>query len=283
MQGAISTSRSWLATLAIGLLLLAIWQALASAGGGSAPVELSDYDKLMGKSPGVSVERSAIPTPIDVFKRAGELFADPFRRNGENDLGIAWHLLDSLRRVFSGYALAVLVGVPLGFLLGLVPWLGQALNPFIQLLRPVSPMAWMPLALYTLKDSGASAIFIIFICSIWPILINTLYSTASVRQDWTNVGRVIGLTPLERARKIVFPAAVPMILTGMRISIGIAWLVIVAAEMVVGQSGIGFFVWNEWNNLQISSIIVAIVMIGVVGLVLDQLLGALMKHLSFRE
>lgn len=144
-------------------------------------------------------------------------------------------------------------------------------------------MAWMPLALYTLKDSGASAIFIIFICSIWPILINTLYSTASVRQDWTNVGRVIGLTPLESARKIVFPAAVPMILTGMRISIGIAWLVIVAAEMVVGQSGIGFFVWNEWNNLQISSIIVAIVMIGVVGLVLDQLLGALMKQLSFRE
>lgn len=283
MQGAISASRSWLATLAIGLLLLAVWQALASSGGASTPAEISDYDKLMGKTPGASVERSAIPTPVEVFKRARELFADPFRRNGENDLGIAWHLLDSLRRVFSGYALAVLVGVPLGFLLGLVPWLGRALNPFIQLLRPVSPMAWMPLALYTLKDSGTSAIFIIFICSIWPILINTLYSTASVRQDWTNVGRVIGLTPMERARKIVFPAAVPMILTGMRISIGIAWLVIVAAEMVVGQSGIGFFVWNEWNNLQISSIIVAIVMIGVVGLVLDQLLGALMKHLSFRE
>ncbi len=282
-MNAAPTLRSWATTLVIALLLLAVWQGLTSTSGTLATAQPTEYDKLMGKTAGAAVERSAIPSPVDVFQRAGELFADPFRRQGENDLGIAWHLLASLQRVFTGYTLAVLVGVPLGFVLGLTPWLGRALDPFIQLLRPVSPMAWMPLALYTLKDSGASAIFIIFICSVWPILINTSYSAASVRQDWTNVGRVIGLTPFERARAIIFPAAVPMVLTGMRISIGIAWLVIVAAEMVVGQSGIGYFVWNEWNNLQIASIIVAIVLIGAVGLVLDQLLALLMQRLSFRE
>jgi nitrate/nitrite transport system permease protein len=275
--------RSWFASLIAGAVLVLVWQGLTNTDFHGGGAELSEYDKLMGKTAGAPVDRSAMPSPVDVAKRAGELFADPFRRNGENDVGIGLHLYDSLKRVFSGYALAVLVGVPLGFVLGLVPWLGKALDPFIQVLRPVSPMAWMPLALYTLKDSSASAVFIIFICSVWPILINTAFSTSSVRNDWMNVGRVIGLSPWERAIKIVFPASVPMILTGMRISIGIAWLVIVAAEMVVGQSGIGYFVWNEWNNLQISSIIVAIVLIGLVGLFLDQLLAAVMRRLSFRE
>ncbi len=141
----------------------------------------------------------------------------------------------------------------------------------------------MPLALYTLKDSGASAIFIIFISALWPLLINTAYGASSVRADWVNVARVMGLSPWKRVRRIVLPASVPMILTGMRISIGIAWFVIVAAEMVSGQSGIGFFVWNEWNNLQISSMIVAILLIGCVGLLLDQMLALLMRRLSFRE
>ena len=205
------------------------------------------------------------------------------RRNGENDIGIAWHLWASIQRVLLGFGLAVAVAVPLGFAIGLVPLLNRALDPFIQLLRPVSPLAWMPLALYTLKDSGASAIFIIFISALWPLLINTAYGASSVRPDWVNVARVMGLSPWKRVRRIVLPASVPMILTGMRISIGIAWFVIVAAEMVSGQSGIGFFVWNEWNNLQISSMIVAILLIGCVGLLLDQMLALLMRRLSFRE
>jgi len=179
--------------------------------------------------------------------------------------------------------LAAAVAVPLGFAIGLSPLLNRALDPFVQLMRPVSPLAWMPLALYTLKDSGASAIFIIFISALWPMLLNTAFGAAGVRQDWINVARVMGLSPWKRVRRIILPAAVPMILTGMRISIGIAWFVIVAAEMVSGQSGIGFFVWNEWNNLQIASMIVAIVLIGCVGLLLDQALALVMRRLSFRE
>jgi nitrate/nitrite transport system permease protein len=283
-----SGARSFLASALTGFVILAIWHfattptSISSASPASASAA-SEYEKLLGKTSSSASQGSAIPGPIVVAKRAAELFADPFRRSGENDIGIAWHLLDSVQRVLTGYSLAVLVGVPLGFALGLMPWFSRALDPYIQLLRPVSPMAWMPLALYSLKDSGASAIFIIFICSLWPILLNTTYGSANVRTDWINVGRVMGLSSWQRLRRIVLPASIPMILTGMRISIGIAWLVIVAAEMVAGQSGIGFFVWNEWNNLQIASIIVAIFLIGLVGFALDQLLGSLMRMLSFRE
>lgn len=273
----------WLPSLVIGLVFLFAWHGVTEWGGAPAPTELTEYEKLAGKANAAANEKSAVPGPLTVAKRGAELLKDPFRRASENDMGIAWHLYDSLKRVLSGYALALLVGIPLGFAIGLVPWLAKAVDPYVQLLRPVSPMAWMPLALYSLKDSNASAIFIIFICSIWPVLINTTYATANVRGDWINVGRVFGLTPWQRVRRIVLPASVPVIFTGMRISIGIAWLVIVAAEMVAGQSGIGFFVWNEWNNLQISSIIIAIVLIGLVGLVLDQALGFIMRKLSFRE
>lgn len=283
-----SGARSFLASALIGFVILSIWHfattptSISSASPASTSAA-SEYEKLMGKTSSSASQGSAIPGPIAVARRATELFADPFRRSGENDIGIAWHLLDSVQRVLTGYSLAVVVGVPLGFALGLMPWFSRALDPYIQLLRPVSPMAWMPLALYSLKDSGASAIFIIFICSLWPILLNTTYGSANVRPDWINVGRVMGLSSWQRLRRIVLPASIPMILTGMRISIGIAWLVIVAAEMVAGQSGIGFFVWNEWNNLQIASIIVAIFLIGLVGFALDQLLGSLMRMLSFRE
>lgn len=269
------------ASLAIGLVFILGWYALTEHGAASYSPALSEYEILLGKTE-VS-GGSAVPGPIAVAKRAREIFSDPFRHSGANNMGIAWHLWDSLKRVLTGYGIAVILGVSLGFAFGQMPYLNRALDPYIQILRPVSPMAWMPLALYTLKDSDASAIFIIFICSVWPILINTAYATSNVRSDWLNVGRVFGLSQWETIRRIVLPASVPMIFTGMRISIGIAWLVIVAAEMVAGQSGIGFFVWNEWNNLQIASIIVAIGLIGIIGFVLDQALVAIMTKMSFRE
>jgi nitrate/nitrite transport system permease protein len=274
----------WLLTIAIALAFVAVWHLLTLPPAVNAnPAADPEYEKLMGRGAATAPAQSAIPGPGAVATRAAELLRTALRRNGENDIGIAWHLWASIQRVLLGFGLAVAVAVPLGFAIGLVPLLNRALDPFIQLLRPVSPLAWMPLALYTLKDSGASAIFIIFISALWPLLINTAYGASSVRPDWVNVARVMGLSPWKRVRRIVLPASVPMILTGMRISIGIAWFVIVAAEMVSGQSGIGFFVWNEWNNLQISSMIVAILLIGCVGLLLDQMLALLMRRLSFRE
>ncbi|HRF08543.1 MAG TPA: ABC transporter permease [Xanthobacteraceae bacterium] len=272
----------WFLSVLIFIVFIAIWQVL-TAGVGGAPAEaLSEYDKLMGKN-SPTAATSTIPSPGAVLQRGLELARTAFDTSNPNNVGIIIHLLYSLGRVLLGYAIAVAVAVPLGFAIGLVPRLYKALNPFIQILKPVSPLAWMPLALYTLKDSNASAIFIIFICSLWPMLINTAVGAASVRQDWVNVSRVLGLPWHTKVLRIVFPASVPMILTGMRISIGIAWFVIVAAEMVVGQNGIGYFIWNEWNNLQISSMIVAIVLIGIVGLALDQALAKIATSLSFRE
>ena len=180
-------------------------------------------------------------------------------------------------------ALAALFAVPLGFLIGMSPLVYRALDPFIQILKPVSPLAWMPLALYTIKDSAISSIFVIFICSVWPMLINTAFGVASVRREWLNVARTLEVGPFRTAFKVILPAAAPTIMTGMRISIGIAWLVIVAAEMLVGGTGIGYFVWNEWNNLSIANIVTAILLIGVVGLLLDQGLARLTKLVTYPE
>ena len=168
-----------------------------------------------------------------------------------------------------GYLLAMLVAIPVGFLIGMSPLMSKALDPFIQVLKPISPLAWMPLALYTIKDSSLSAIFVIFICSLWPTMINTAFGVASVRREWLNVAKTLEVGTFRRAFTIILPAAAPTILTGMRISIGIAWLVIVAAEMLVGGTGIGYFVWNEWNNLSITNVITAILVIGLVGMLLD--------------
>ena len=163
------------------------------------------------------------------------------------------------------------------------PLLSRALDPFIQVLKPISPLAWMPLALYTIKDSSVSGIFVIFICSLWPMLLNTAFGVASVRRDWLNVARTLEVDPVRKAFQVILPAAAPTILTGMRISMGIAWLVIVAAEMLVGGTGIGYFVWNEWNNLNVENIIIAIVIIGVVGLLLEQGLMLLARRFSWQE
>lgn len=275
--------RPWVASFVIFVVFVSVWQILTTLGQSQGTEADSEYAKLMGQAATGAVSGTSIPSPVAVVERAVELGKRAFDTSNPNNLGIAWHLYYSLGLVFLGYVLAVIVAVPLGFSIGLMPRLYQALNPFIQVLKPISPLAWMPLALYAFMNSKTAAVFIIFICSLWPLLINTAAGAGNVRQDWLNVSKVLGLSTWTKIRRIVFPASVPMILTGMRISIGIAWFVIVAAEMVVGQNGIGYFIWNEWNNLQLSSMIVAILLIGVVGFILDQALAWVGKRLSFKE
>jgi nitrate/nitrite transport system permease protein len=207
--------------------------------------------------------------------------ASPFHDNGPNDKGILIQLGHSLARVALGFGIAALVAIPLGFLIGMHPLLQRALDPFIQVLKPISPLAWMPLALYTIKDSTISGIFVIFICSVWPMLLNTAFGVANVRREWLNVARTLEVSPLRTAREVILPAAAPTILTGMRISMGIAWLVIVAAEMLVGGTGIGYFVWNEWNNLSLPNVLFAIGVIGVVGMLLDAMFAWLQRAVTY--
>jgi nitrate/nitrite transport system permease protein len=250
---------------------------------GSAPVAQMDpaYAKLMGAT--ATQGKSAMPGPLDVGAKIIEHLRDPFYDHGSNDKGLGIQLAWSVLRVAIGYLLAVAVAIPLGFVIGMSPLMSRALDPFIQVMKPISPLAWMPLALYTIKDSGRSAVFVIFICALWPMLINTAFGVAGVRREWLNVARTLEVGTLRRAFTIILPAAAPTILTGMRISIGIAWLVIVAAEMLVGGTGIGYFVWNEWNNLSITNVITAILVIGVVGMLLDQALARLTRLVTFPE
>jgi len=271
------------ATLVTGLVLvlfLGAWH-LATLGGGAGPAMDPEYAKLVGAT--ASQGKSAMPGPADVGAKIWSHLRDPFYDRGSNDKGIGIQLGWSILRVLAGYGLAVLIALPLGFLIGMSPLMSRALDPFIQILKPISPLAWMPLALYTIKDSGMSAIFVIFICSVWPMLLNTTFGVASVRRDWLNVAKTLELGPVRTALRVILPAAAPTILTGMRISIGIAWLVIVAAEMLVGGTGIGYFVWNEWNNLSITNVITAIFFIGVIGMVLDQLMGQLQRLVSYAD
>jgi nitrate/nitrite transport system permease protein len=224
-----------------------------------------------------------MPGPAEVGLKIWQHLKDPFYDRGSNDKGLGIQLAYSIARVMTGYLIAVAVAIPIGFLIGMSPLMSRALDPFIQVLKPISPLAWMPLALYTIRDSSLSSIFVIFICSLWPMLINTAFGVATVRKEWLNVARTLEVGPFRRAFTIILPAAAPTILTGMRISIGIAWLVIVAAEMLVGGTGIGYFVWNEWNNLSITNVITAIVVIGVVGMVLDQILARATRLVTFPE
>ena len=273
--------RALLLSLLILLVLLAVWQIGTQPVGGSAVVD-DDYAKLVGAA-AASGQKSAFPTPIDFGRKLVEQLSNPFYVNGPNDKGIGIQLAWSIGRVALGFLLAALVAIPLGFLIGMSRTVFDALDPFIQILKPISPLAWMPLALFTLKDSGVSAIFVIFVCSIWPMLINTAFGVASVRKEWLDVARTLEVKPLRRALLVILPAAAPTIMTGMRISIGIAWLVIVAAEMLVGGTGIGYFVWNEWNNLSISNILVAVLMIGVIGMLLDLCFARLQKAVTYRD
>ena len=272
--------RAAVVSVAIFLVFVLAWH-LATRGSSAVQQMDPEYAKLMGIT--ATQGKSAMPGPLDVAAKLWEHARRPFYDNGPNDKGVGIQLTYSIARVGLGYLLAVLVAIPIGFLIGMSPLISRALDPFIQILKPISPLAWMPLALYTIKDSGRSAIFVIFICSLWPMMINTAFGVAAVRTEWLNVARTLEVGILRRAFTIILPAAAPTILTGMRISIGIAWLVIVAAEMLVGGTGIGYFVWNEWNNLSITNVISAILLIGLVGMVLDQVLARLTRLVTFPE
>jgi nitrate/nitrite transport system permease protein len=284
--------RSFLLSVLLLALLLGIWHlaTLGSAPVATAPAasmtpEQIEYAKLMGKDPTAgapaAVAKSGFPTLAQMGAVIAHNLASPFDDNGPNDKGVGLQLAFSLGRVALGYGLAALVAIPLGFVIGMSPLIHRALDPFIQVLKPISPLAWMPLALYTIKDSAISGIFVIFICSIWPMLINTAFGVAGVRKEWLNVARTLEVPPLRKAFEVILPAAAPTIMTGMRISMGIAWLVIVAAEMLVGGTGIGYFVWNEWNNLSLPNVIFAILTIGIVGMLLDLVFARLQKAVTY--
>ncbi len=227
-----------------------------------------------------TMKGGSIPGPLQTWDAAATLFADPFYRNGPNDQGIGWNVLSSLQRVGIGFGFAALVGIPLGFILGRSAFLSAMINPIISLLRPVSPLAWLPIGLLVFKKADPAATYTIFICSIWPMIMNTAQGVQRVPQDYLNVARVLALSEWKVVTKILFPAVLPYMLTGIRLSIGTAWLVIVAAEMLTGGVGIGFWVWDEWNNLKVEHIIIAIFVIGIVGLILEQALILLAKKLT---
>jgi nitrate/nitrite transport system permease protein len=208
---------------------------------------------------------------------------DPFYDNGPNDKGVGLHILASLQRVLTGFFLGSAIAIPLGIAIGLSQVISKAVDPFIQLLRPVSPLAWLPLGLGILKSSEGTALFVIAITSIWPTLINTKFGVSNVSVDYLNVAKTLGASRWRTIWKIILPSAAPHIIAGLRISIGISWLVIVAAEMIVGGTGIGSFIWFEWNNLNVTSIITAIILIGVVGIILDRILALLQSWVSFGQ
>ena len=256
----------------------------ASKAVGASTIEQQEYAKLMGGSGSSEpAKTTGFPTPMQMGDTIVKQLSHPFYDNGPNDKGIGIQLGFSLGRVALGFLIAAVVAIPVGFVLGMSPLMQKALNPFIQILKPISPLAWMPLALYTIKDSSISGIFVIFICSVWPMLMNTAFGVASVRRDWLNVARTLEVGRFRKAFLVILPAAAPTILTGMRISMGIAWLVIVAAEMLVGGTGIGYFVWNEWNNLSLTSVIFAVLIIGVTGMLLDMIFARLQKFVTYVE
>lgn len=247
----------WLLPPAIGLLLLlAVWTL-------------------------ISHQSQGLPGPVSTFKAAMVLFSDPFYINGPNDQGIGWNILNSLQRVGLGFGMAALVGIPLGFMIGRFEFLSRMTSPIISLLRPVSPLAWLPIGLLVFKAANPAAIWVIFISAIWPMIINTAVGVSKVPQDYMNVAKVLNLSEWKIVTKILFPSVLPYMMTGIRLSIGVAWLVIVAAEMLTGGVGIGFWVWDEWNNLVVEHIIIAIFVVGLVGLLLEQGLILLAKRFSY--
>jgi nitrate/nitrite transport system permease protein len=238
------------------LLFVALWSLVANSGG-------------------------QIPGPSETWDAAVVLFSDPFYDNGPNDQGIGWNILNSLYRVGIGFGVAAVVGIPLGFMIGRFDFLNRMLSPIISILRPVSPLAWLPIGLLVLQRAEPASIWVIFISSIWPMVLNTAAGVQRIPQDHMNVARVLNLSELKVFTKILFPAVLPYVLTGVRLAIGVAWLVIVAAEMLTGGVGIGFWVWDEWNNLNVAHIIIAIFVVGIVGLLLEQMLMLIAKRFSY--
>ncbi|MCE1172963.1 MAG: nitrate ABC transporter permease [Azovibrio sp.] len=231
----------------------------------------------------VSMKSSDFPSPAKTWDAAVVLFSDPFYSNGPNDQGIGWNILSSLKRVAIGFGVAALVGIPMGFIIGRFAFMNSMLEPIISILRPVSPLAWLPIGLMVFKAADPASTWTIFICSIWPMILNTAQGVQRVPQDYMNVARVLNLSEFKIITKILFPSVLPYMLTGIRLSIGTAWLVIVAAEMLTGGVGIGFWVWDEWNNLKVEHIIIAIFVIGIVGLVLEQMLLLVARRFSYGE
>jgi nitrate/nitrite transport system permease protein len=220
---------------------------------------------------------SALPPPSRVFKETKELIFDPFFDRGGIDKGLFWHLSASLQRVALGYSLAAIAGIALGTLVGQSVWAMRGLDPLFQVLRTIPPLAWLPLSLAAFRDGQPSAIFVIFITSIWPIIINTAVGIRNIPQDYRNVAAVVQLNPLEFFWKVMIPAAAPYIFTGLRIGIGLSWLAIVAAEMLIGGVGIGFFIWDAWNSSHISEIILALFYVGIIGFLLDRMIAIVGK------
>jgi len=231
----------------------------------------------------LTMKSTTFPTPAATFAEAVKVFSDPFYSKGPNDQGIGWNILFSLQRVAVGFGMAALVGIPLGFMIGRFEVLNRMVSPLISLLRPVSPLAWLPIGLLVFKAANPAAVWTIFICSIWPMIINTAVGVQRVPADYLNVARVLNLSEWKVMTRILFPAVLPYMLTGVRLSVSTAWLVIVAAEMLTGGVGIGFWVWDEWNNLNVQHILIAIFVIGVVGLLLEQLLVSVAKRFTYDD
>jgi nitrate/nitrite transport system permease protein len=237
-------------TIAI-VIFLAVWQLLCS---GAKP---------------------PLPPPTRVLSDTWELIVNPFFDNGGTDKGLFWHISASLGRVAIGFTIAAIVGIGLGIIIGSSALIYDAVDPIFQVLRTVPPLAWLPISLAAFKDSQPSAIFVIFITSVWPVLINTAVGVQQVPQDYKNVARVLQLSKIEYFFSVLFPAIVPYVFTGLRIGVGLSWLAIVAAEMLIGGVGIGFFIWDSWNSSLISEIILALLYVGLVGLLLDKLVAFL--------
>ncbi|MDP1658999.1 MAG: nitrate ABC transporter permease [Methylotenera sp.] len=229
----------------------------------------------------ISHQSPNLPGPLKTWHSAVELFSDPFYDHGPNDKGVGWNIVASLQRVALGFGLAALIGIPLGFIIGRFNFISRMAAPVISLLRPVSPLAWLPIGLLVFKAANPAAIWVIFISAIWPMIINTSVGVSKVPQDYMNVAKVLNLSEWKIVTKILFPFVLPYMMTGVRLSIGVAWLVIVAAEMLTGGVGIGFWVWDEWNNLNVEHIIIAIFVVGIVGLLLELVLTQIAKKFSY--
>jgi nitrate/nitrite transport system permease protein len=242
--------------VAVIVTLLAIWQ-LALSGGGAS-----------------------LPSPLEIWQQSGDLILQPFYVTGSQDMGLGWRVLTSLERVGVGFGLAAVVGVLVGAVIGQSVWLMRGLDPLFQVLRTVPPLAWLPISLAAFMDSRPSAIFVIFITAIWPIIINTCAGVRAIPQDYRNVAAVLRLNPVEFFFKIMVPSAAPYIFSGLRIGVGLAWLAIVAAEMLTGGVGIGFFIWDSWNSSLLTDIFVALLYIGVTGFVLDRLVAFIGRVVS---
>jgi nitrate/nitrite transport system permease protein len=238
------------------VLILTIWQILCSRPG------------------------ATLPSPTKIWSEARDLITDPFFVAGPQDIGLGWRVLVSLQRVMIGYGFASIIGVMLGTIVGQSVWAMRGLDPIFQVLRTISPLAWLPISLAAFRDSQPSAIFVIFITAVWPIIINTAVGIRNIPQDYRNVAAVLRLNHLEFFYKIMIPSAAPYIFTGLRIGIGLSWLAIVAAEMLTGGVGIGFFIWDAWNSSRLSDIVVALIYIGLIGFVLDRIVAAIANFVT---